>query len=154
MNSYQLGCLEYLKFDRTETIVSWFLTDSLFQAVAYDTCDMLGCKCTKHAGQNEIMACGPVSDWDIFEPTRHDFRTMAAALGCQTPNLYWSPHFWEHRTIWSLEIGSEVKLAIQEKTENLENGPGFIFSRVTLFQLFEIWLLFFPWLCFIYFGLS
>jgi len=96
---------DYEFFDRYDPnrLLSWFWEadktiyindhhdlrrDWIAHAVAYDTCDMLGCKCTKHAGQNEIMACGPVSDWDIFEPTRHDFRTMAAALGCQTPNLY------------------------------------------------------------------
>lgn len=62
--------------------------DWIAHAVAYDTCDMLGCSCTQHPGQSEIMACGPVSDWDIYEPTQHDFRTMAAALGCRTPKKW------------------------------------------------------------------
>ncbi|KAL5262383.1 hypothetical protein ACHWQZ_G007937 [Mnemiopsis leidyi] len=55
-------------------------------AVAYDTCEMLGCQCTKH-GQNEIMSCMS-DDWTVYQPTEHDLRTMAAALGCRTPNIW------------------------------------------------------------------
>ncbi|KAL5260979.1 hypothetical protein ACHWQZ_G006876 [Mnemiopsis leidyi] len=55
--------------------------------VAYGTCEILGCKCTLHSNR-EIMFCHhhvtAGKDWAIYQPTSYDYRTMSAALGCQT----------------------------------------------------------------------
>lgn len=54
-------------------------------AIAYGTCKILGCKCTRHSDR-ELMFCGQTigREWLIYQPTGHDYRTMGAALGCQT----------------------------------------------------------------------